>query len=221
MTSNSILTAVRYNGSGEFEEISIERDGLRDKGRLSRSIQEVLGGGTARIAESPFVKPFCIAIGDAAELRHEPTAIIVEPLSPTGSNALFGRCLFFRKVGHNLTSVKPGDIDVIKSLPFWIRFDRFQRRQDKIPAAHELDRRFDPQVSFFVSGTEHQLTVYIGSLIGRYEFDLVSMNFARFSGDTVQVEMMLSDDDKAEELIRALPKSINRDGKLRKPWNSI
>lgn len=216
MAAKKPLTSIRYNGNADFQEVSLDREDSRGNECLAISIREALGGGVISLLSSPFFAPFALAVDENGHHRHAPTAIIVEPASSTGTNALFGPALFFRKTATSLVSVREGDIERVRGLPFWVRFDRLERRAS-IPRADDIDRPFAPQVAFFVRGTHHELNMFFNWIVGRYEFDILAVNYTHI-GEAVRAEFMLDDDAKAEELIRSLPDLIDGNGNLRAPW---
>ncbi len=216
MAPKKPLTAIRYNGNADFEELSLDREDSRGNDCLAISIREALGGGVISLLSSPFFAPFALAVDENGHHRHAPTAIIVEPASSTGTNALFGPALFFRKTAASLVSVRDGDLERVRRLPFWVRFDRLERRAF-IPRADEIDRPFDPQVTFFARGTHYELNMFFNWIGGRYEFDIVAVHYTHI-GEAVKAEFMLDDDAKAEELIRLLPDLVDDEGNLRAPW---
>lgn len=222
MANKKPITAILFNGAGRFDEIEIDR---KDADAWPDGLQRLLGSMVTRdLADSAraFTRPFHVLVNERGMLSQPPTAIVVDLDSPTGTNALFGSALFFRHAGGNLASVKSGDIELVRALPWWLRFDRLERRPT-IPNAHALAASgipFDPQISLVLTDPRRQQEVFVNALLARFEYEVIAINVGQAFGNATQVEVMLKP-ESVRDARRFIQSAFDDDGALTGPWSKV
>ena len=214
-----LMSAVRYSAGGRIEEVELDRS---NKEAWDQGLKHWMDGGQKILRrDHPFVSPFLMATDDHGRRTQPPTAIIVDPASPSGTDALFGPALFFRQDGSgNLESVLPGDVELVRALPLWIRFDRLERRKD-IPTAEEWQAAgnpWTPQLRLILSDPQRCQEVFVNALIARCEFDLRAYSVSDGPGEgSTCVEMML-EPHRVEAARRFVDAALDPAGRLVGPW---
>lgn len=220
MSQKKPITGIHYQGNGQFEEIDIDRDAPDG---WEKAVHKLTGARVLMPVSAvmgPFAKPFAILADERGHLGQPPSAIIIDLSNPAATNAMFGRALIFRRAGDGITSVKPGDLDLVRQLPCWIRFDRFERRRPTHASQLEASgTRWDPQISLTLTGPERQQEVFVNTTLARFEYEIMAFNVGRM-GPVTQFELMLQ--PEAVKTARAFVRqAFDDEGNLTGPWAEI
>ena len=209
-----LMTAIRYSAGGHVDAVDIDWTTQEVWDAEIRRWMD--GADTVTYSRHPFAAPFLLAVDHQGRFRQAPSALIVDPASPTGINTLFGPALFFRsRKDGNVASVQPGDADLVRALPLWIRFDRLGRGP-RIPTAEELEAAggtWAPQIQVALSVSRRSQEVFVNALIARFEFDVQAYQVT----DQHVVELMLSP-GTVDEARRFIAAAIGDDGQLIGAW---
>ena len=208
------LTAILYD-SGLFSEVSVDGEGLAQ----TLAIRKVLGAGkVVEVSCSAFVRPFTVFVGGFGDHRHPPTALVVDLEAPTGTNTLFGPALLLRRSGTALASVREGDLERARTLPWWLRFDRLSRRMAiPNPADHG---GFEPQIVLTVNGSKRPRDVVVNALVAHLEHDIVAVETRPLGMATTVLKLMVR--PHVVDIARAfISSAIDGKGRPQGPWAQI
>lgn len=211
------LKGILFRGGEAFEEVTLEGS--------PSAICDLLG--CSEIADlsqtaGPFAGPFRILADADGHFRHGPTAVVVDLSSSTGTNCLLGPALFVRKDkgGALMSSVQEGDMDVVKTLPWWLRTEN-PERATHIPRAEELGDGFDPQIIVAFDAPHRRAEVFVNAMIARREHELAGFRVSKDFFGAIQVELMLSTKEAVSDIRRFADSAIDQERDLVGAWAEI